>query len=74
MIRWVGPKIKYVYDQSYSQECKNASIHRPPCLQARFRKGDDLNTIVYNHYDTRVDPTQYIGVNYVSNDGLLAKK
>jgi len=40
----------------------------------RFKKGDDLTYIVYNHYNTRVDPKTFPGVNYVSSHGILAKK
>lgn len=44
-------------------------------LQVKFRKHDDLNTIVFNHYNSRIeDPSTYPGVNYVSSDGLLVKK
>ncbi|KAF9510938.1 hypothetical protein BS47DRAFT_1364156 [Hydnum rufescens UP504] len=42
--------------------------------KVRFKKGDDLNDIVYNHYDQRVDPDTWPGTNYVASEGIIAKR
>jgi len=44
-------------------------IHR-----LRVRKGDDLNRIVHQFYDEFVDPKTYLGDNYVSKDGIDARR
>lgn len=42
-------------------------------FQVRFRKGDDLNDIVYNHYDKCVDPKTW-PTNCVDAEGIIAKR